>query len=298
VFPGRTLKITRRCHERRLFFAPNAAAAKNNLNGFIGYCLAHSANETHVQIHACVVLSDHLHMDVTDPYGNISQFKQRFHSMLARGINVLRGRCDTVWSGDGPRDTWRPSEEKTLGDLVYTLTNPVKHGLVKRGDRWPGFTTYGWRFGESRVFKRPKWFFDPDGDMPEQIELTLERPPVCPELDDDELFDTMMDAVRTRESQLQAKRRREQRRFVGVAKLRRQRWDAQATTFEQRFRRAPSYGTSDPSLARAEQRRDRAWRSEYAAARALLLAGGDPVFPHGTDWMRRFAGVTVGRAPP
>ncbi len=32
----------------------------------------------------------------------------------------------------------------------------MKHGLVKWAELWPGFTSAGWAFGETRTFKRPK----------------------------------------------------------------------------------------------------------------------------------------------
>ena len=56
------------------------------------------------------MMSNHHHTDVTDPGGNLVRFKQLFHSLLARGINVLRGRFEAVWSRDRPCDTRRALE--------------------------------------------------------------------------------------------------------------------------------------------------------------------------------------------
>lgn len=297
INPGCTYKITRRCIERRMFLTPDEQAEK--LNNFIGYCLAHAAKESEIQVHACVVMSNHHHTDVTDPFGNLPEFKQRFHSLLARGINALRGRFDAVWSPEKPCDTRRPTDDETLIDLVYTLTNPVKSGLVKRGDQWLGFTTHGWRFGESRTFKRPDWLFDPDGDMPEELTLTLERPPIFSDRSDDELCELLKDAVLTREKKYQNEFRRSNRRFMGAEKLRRQRWNRAPQSFEERFTRAPRIAASSAWMVLAELQRDREWERRYAAERALVLAGKDAVFPPGTYWLRRFAGVTVGlRASP
>src|SRR5690606_27181394 len=111
-------------------------------------------------------------------------FKQLLHSMIARGRNAQLGRHDSFWSGDDACDTRRPTDEQSLKDLVYTLTNPVKDGLVKWAREWPSFTTVGWRFGETQTFKRPA-FFDASGKMPEEVSLTLVRPPIYAELDDD-----------------------------------------------------------------------------------------------------------------
>jgi hypothetical protein len=48
-------------------------------------------------------------------------------------------------------------------------------------------------------------------------------------------------------------------------------------------------------IARLQRKRD--WERAYATARTSLLAGEDSVFPYGTYWMRRFAGVRVASGP-
>jgi hypothetical protein len=169
------------------------------LCNFIGYCLAYAAQLYGIQIHASVWMSNHHHTDVTDPHGNLVPFKQLLHSMIARGRNAQLPRHDSFWSGDEACDTRRPTDEQALGDLVYTLTNPVKDGLVKWSCLWPGFTTADWRFGETRTFKRPDWFFDARGQMPDEVTLTLVRPPIFKELDDDALYERLVTEVRAAE---------------------------------------------------------------------------------------------------
>ncbi|WP_052559464.1 hypothetical protein, partial [Enhygromyxa salina] len=224
IYPGRRYKINRRCISQLTLIAPGADAAE--LANFIGYCLGDTAAKTGVQVHASMWMSNHHHTDVTDPDGNIVPFKQQLHSLFARGRNAQLGRTDSVWSGDNPCDTRRPTDDESLMDLVYTLTNPVKAGLVKWSRQWPGFTTMGWRFGETRTFKRPSWFFDATGDMPEEVSLTLERPAIFLELDDDELYAKLMAAVRERELEIHRDMRRRGRRFMGLQKLAKQRWNS------------------------------------------------------------------------
>jgi hypothetical protein len=280
-----------------MIFSPDTHAEE--IRNLVGYCLAHAANQFRIQVHACVFMSNHHHTDVTDPDGNLIAFKQLFHSLLARGINALRGRFDSVWSCDKACDTRRPTDEQSLKDLVYTLTNPVKDGLVKRGDLWEGFTTYGWRFGETRRFKRPAFLFDAEGKMPKTAELTLHRPPIFSNLSDDQLFDVLMEAVRTSEKKVHEEFQLSHRRFMGREKLRAQRWSRIPKSFEEHFKQAPRIASSSKWQRLAEQQRDREWEHKYAEAREQMLAGRDAVFPIGTYWLRRFAGVTVGeRAPP
>jgi len=269
------------------------------LTNFIGYCLAHAAARYEIRIHASVWMSNHHHTDVTDPNGDLVPFKQLLHSMIARGRNARIGRNDTFWSGDDPSDTRRSTDDESMGDLVYTLTNPVKDGLVKWGRLWPGFTTAGWRFGETRTFKRPDWFFDEDGDMPKEVSLTLVRPPIFPELDDDELYEKLMVETRARELQFQQEFREKGRRFMGLRELARQRqWNRVPKSFEERFTITPKYAGSSKWLVLAQLQRDREWEREYAAARELLWAGKPAVFPVGTYWLRRFAGVAVAAQSP
>jgi putative transposase len=296
IYAGRSSKVTRRCIGKLLLLSPGTAGAE--LTNFIGYCLAHAAALYGIQVHASVWMSNHHHTDVTDPPGNLVPFKQLLHSMIARGRNARLGRHDSFWSGDEACDTRRPTDEQSLQDLVYTLTNPVKDGLVKWAWQWSSFTTVGWRFGETRTFKRPSWFFDANGNMPEKVSLTLVRPPIFPELDDDALYDKLMVQVRRHETELQEDIRKKGRRFMGLRKLEKQHWNQAPQSFEERFTITPKVAASSKWLVLAELQRDRDWEQRYADARALWRAGQPAVFPAGTYWVRRFAGANVAAQPP
>ncbi|WP_146155522.1 hypothetical protein [Enhygromyxa salina] len=296
IYSGSSCKITRRCLGRLLLLSPGVKAEE--LANFIGYCLAYAAALHGIEVHASVWMSNHHHTDVTDPHGNLVPFKQLLHSLIARGRNARLGRYDTFWSGDAACDTRRPTDDESLADLVYTLTNPVKDGLVKWGRLWPGFTTIDWRFGETRTFKRPDWLFDEGGEMPEEVSLTLVRPPIFPALDDEELYAKLMTQVRQREVEFQREFREKGRRFMGLRKLARQGWNQAPRSFEERFTVAPRWASSSKWLVLAQLQRDREWERQYAAARTLLLRGESAVFPAGTYWMRHFAGVAVAAQSP
>jgi putative transposase len=268
------------------------------LVNLLGYCLAYAANEFGIEVHACVVMSDHHHTNITDPHGQLPAFKQLFHSLIARAINARLNRVDSFWSGDGGCDTRRPTDDETLNDLVYTITNPVKDGLVKWSRLWPGFTTEGWEFGETRTFKRPKWFFDKNGEMPERASLTLARPRIFAGLGDDDLFAKLALAVRQREMEHQESFHRRNQRFMGIRKLARQDPNSAARSYEERFVVKPKVAASSRSKRLPELQRDRQWAREYADARERHLSGLPAVFPWGTYWMRRFAAVEVAQRPP
>ena len=310
VIPGTRYLITRRCVERRCFLTPDSENAER-LNNFIGYCLGVCLDRYSIDLHAAVYESNHGHLNTTDVLGELGAFKTTLHAWMGRGINALRGRGDKFWSADEPVDVrsgdplyddeGNELEQGDLGDLVYTLTNPVKDGLTRNGGRWPGFTTYGWRFGETRTFKKPDWFFDPKNrELPDEVSITLKRPKdVLPELTDDELSDLLMQKVRSREAEYRDERRKQGKRFMGESKIRKQHWNKIPSSYEERFKMAKRVYSRNPKRRRKMLERDRAWRAEYADARRRFYAGETHVqFPYGTYWMRRFAGVNVANAPP
>lgn len=297
VLPGTRVKITRRCSERRLFLSTGAETEK--IRNFYGYALGLSLQRYGVAFHAGNQMGNHHHSDVTDTQGNLPNFKMSLHANLARGLNARRGRFERFWSGGGSCDTCQPTDDEMLEDLAYTETNPVEAGLVKWASRWPGFTSHGWRFGETRTFKRPDWYFDPNNpENPAEVSITRVRPNIFPELSDDELFDKLMARIRERELAKQKQMAVDGRRFMGEQKLAKDRWDRRATSWEDRFTIVPKVAASSRWERLAQLQRNRRWECEYALRREELHAGGKPVFPQGTYWLRLHAGVPVANAPP
>jgi hypothetical protein len=293
---GARYKVTRRCLERRYFLVPDAQ--RKELREFIGYVLGLCLEKYGMELYAACFLSNHHHTDLGDPQGNLPEFKAVFHGLLARGVNALRGRFDRFWSADAPCDTRRNSDDDSLGDLVYTLVNPTEAGLGRRGNRWEGFTTYGWKFGEVRRFRKPRWFFDDDGALPEVVDVKLSRPPILMELSDEQLYEKLMEKVRNAEEEKEREMRRENRRFKGESKVRKQHWNDSPASGERRFEVKPKVAASNKWLRLAVQQRNKEWELEYALARDEYRAGRDVVFPYGTWWMRRFVGAKVATAPP
>jgi putative transposase len=297
VYQGTRLKITRRCLEQRMFLAtgPEPEALRN----FYGYTLGVALQRYGLEMHAGCQMSNHHHLDLTDVFGTRPAFKDSMHANVARGLNAKRGRFDHFWESGGSCDTCAPSDEESLEDLVYTDLNPVKAGLVKWGHRWPGFTTYGWKFGETRTFKRPSWYFDPENpDNPDVVHITRVRPKIFMHLSDDELWEKLMKRIRERELQIQAEMRQEGRRFMGEKKLGKQKWSRKPETPTDKFTVTPKVAASCRWRRLAQLQRDRHWERAYADARAELKAGKNPTFPTGTYQLRLLCGVQVAQAPP
>lgn len=274
-------------------------ADPEEIRNFYGYVLGLALERYGMELHAGIQMGDHHHVDTNDVHANLPAFKNSLHSNLARGLNAKRGRFDGLWTPGGSCDTCTASDDETLEDLVYTEVNPVRAGLVKWASRWPGFTTHGWRFGETRTFKRPDWYCDPDNpDNPPEISITRVRPDIFPELSDDELYDLLMARVRERELAKQAQMRRDGRRFKGEQKLAKEQWDRPATSWEDRFTLTPKVAASCRWKRQVQIQRNREWERAYAEAREAFRRGERPVFPAGTYWLRLHAGVAVAQAPP
>lgn len=244
-------------------------------------------------------MSNHLHLDVTDPHGVLPEFKTDFNAVVARAVNAMRGRFDKFWSEDRPCDVRLLDDETTLANMAYTLANPTDAGLVKWGRRWPGVTTAGLAFGTELEFSRPDFFFDAGNDaLPDVATVTVTRPAVFLELSDEQLHTTLVQQTRDLEVRAQQRLRAEGRRFLGEARVCRQRWWDSPRSREARFSVAPSLSARSKWTRRAFLQRDREWEADYADARERMLAGDAAVrFPVGTYWLRRFVGVLVAPVP-
>ena len=302
IYEDTRVKITRRCHDRRMYLTPfgdprRGHTAEETAN-FCGYTFARAQRLYGFKFHAATVMGNHHHLDATDVRGNRPYFKNSIHSVMARGFNARFGRFDSMWSGGGSCDTVTPSDDQALEGIAYTDVNAVSAGLVKWAEDWPGFSTYGWRFGETRVFIRPHWFFDPKNpDNPETIRLTRVRPNIFPELSDDELFDRLMEKCREVEAKCHGEMKAANRRFMGIKKLQRTKWWKRAKSPEARFKTVPTVASSQADLRAAELARQAAWRAAYADALDKNDRGEPAALPFGAFLLVRYYGFPMADAP-
>ena len=96
VLPGQTYLVTRRCSERRFFLRPSAVT-----NEIFLYALAVAASRHRIEIHAFCVLSNHVHLLLTDPEARLPRFMQYLDSLVARAVNASIGRFEGFWAKDG-----------------------------------------------------------------------------------------------------------------------------------------------------------------------------------------------------
>jgi hypothetical protein len=214
---------------------------------------------------------------------------------MAKAQNCLRGRWENLWSSEEPCNVEVLMLEDLLDKLVYVATNPVKDGLVEKVHHWPGPAfVAALLHGKTMRAHRPGHFFSDDGPMPETIELELGLP--------DQIADkqSLLEALQRRISDVEYACARERqatgRRVVGRRGVRRQSWRDSPSSREPRRGLRPRVASRTMWVRIAALQRNKEWEANYRSARALMLAGFDVEFPHGTYWLRRFANVRV--APP
>ncbi len=280
-------KVTRRTAQRQFLLLPTTVTRE-----VFGYCLGLALERFRIRLHAVTVLSNHYHADVTDPYGELPDFKHLLNMLVARAMNAHWGRFENFFASDSPSDVELATPAEVLDRMVYTLTNPVKDRLVRRGTDWQGLTTYGLRFGAKLVFQRPKAFFDDAGGLPEQVVIEVSRPDILPELSDEELFRLLMRKVKAREREVVAAAKHEQKRFLGMRRVLRQRPTDTPRSREPRFNLNPRVASRSKWQRIAALQRDQRWLEAYREAYERFCAGmRDVVFPHGAYLMRVRFGV-------
>jgi putative transposase len=92
VLPGTTYLVTRRCSQRQFLLRPS-----KRTNQIFGYLLAIAATRFRIEVHAFCVMSNHVHLVVTDTDARLPAFSQFLDSLVARTMNALLARWEHFW---------------------------------------------------------------------------------------------------------------------------------------------------------------------------------------------------------
>lgn len=135
--PDCTWFVTNRCEQERLLLLP-----KPQVNRLIGAWLAKSLAEhgDAIELYAFAFLSNHFHMLLRDPKGQLPEFMQYFQVNLAKDVNRLLGRRGHFFSRRHDAAAVLTNEDfETL--YAYVVTNAVKAGLLAKARGGPFFTS-------------------------------------------------------------------------------------------------------------------------------------------------------------
>jgi REP element-mobilizing transposase RayT len=113
--------MTRRVAQREFRLRPSAET-----NAIILFCLAVAALRTGVVPHAVCVMSNHVHLVLTDVRGNHPDFSHLFFLLVARAMNAVQGRTEAFWASRPPDVIPLATPEAVLKAIAYVAVNPVK----------------------------------------------------------------------------------------------------------------------------------------------------------------------------
>jgi REP element-mobilizing transposase RayT len=280
VVPGASYLVTRRCAQRQFLLRPSGLTNQTFL-----YVLALAAARYRVDVHAFCVLSNHVHIVLTDPRAALPAFQQFLDALVARAVNASLGRWEAFWAPDTYSAVRLVSPADIVDKAAYTLANPVEAGLVASGSAWPGLWSAPDRIGGERfVVERPKHFFDPKGGLPDRVTLQLTVPPGFASAG--EFRSELESALDRREADARS-RYKGRGGFLGVARVLQQKPFGRPAPGEPRRGMNPRVASRDKwkrieALGRLAQ-----FLKSYGAAWVARRRGAtDALFPHGTYLLR------------
>ena len=127
--------------------------------------------------------------------------------------------------------------------------------------------------------------------MPDEVTLELTIPPEFG--DREEFLSELQERVTAIETATAAARARNGKRVLGRYAVLRQSWRDSPTSREPRRNLRPTIAARNLWARLEAIQRKREFTAAYRAARRALLTDLPIPFPHGTYWLRRFAGVAV-----
>jgi len=287
VIPGRTYLVTRRCRDRRFLLRPDAM-----VNEIFRYCIARAAEKSGVAIHAAVVLSNHFHIVLTDVHGTLPIFCHSLGRFTASALNAWRGRTGSVYEGSEKVSVvWLASEEAIIDKLAYVFANPVSAALVDDYRRWPGFGTRIEHLrGHTDTTRRPDVYFRALRHA-DTCNLEVSAPSTFRGREG-LLIRAVSQRVKETTHRLLQQVRQAGRRVLGVPSVLGTSWLATPVEEADRGLVRPTFAAVTEQAIRACQAARREfYTAYYAALDAWRNHARDVVFPCGTWWMTRFAGV-------
>ncbi len=177
---GEIYLVTMRCFQGRFLLRPS-----EQTNEVLGGVLARAVRLNGVELFAFAFASNHMHLLVRAPRGNLPRFMQHLATNISKKVGFLAGWRGAFWER---RYSAQPVlDEEALQDrLRYLLAHGPKEGLVRRCAEWPGlsslkllldrrprrFRWFDWtRRSSSRIASRKRFRFDECWAEPEELVL-------------------------------------------------------------------------------------------------------------------------------
>lgn len=154
--PARLHFITVRTEGQTFFLRPS-----KDVNKTIGGIIARYQEILQVEIFAYTIMSNHMHLVVRAPLGNLDEFMENVDREIARRINHKHRRKGRFWSR-----RYRPlaivTDKDLEGAFLYTVTNAVHHGGARHPSEWPGLCSYQQNISEKPLTFAFYHYSEPD----------------------------------------------------------------------------------------------------------------------------------------
>ncbi len=150
--PQSIFLVTVRCFQGRLLVRPSAET-----NSILGGVLSRAVRRAGVELFAFSFASNHVHLLVRAPQGNLPEFMQYFLTNVSKKVGRLVGWRGSFWER---RYSAEPilDEDALLERVQYVLSHGVKEGLVRSVREWPGLNSLPEMLGErARTFCWFNW---------------------------------------------------------------------------------------------------------------------------------------------
>ena len=288
--PGQVAMVTRRCAQRRYFLRPDSY-----INNVLPFEVGKAANRYDQQVYGALAMSNHIHLELGDATGRRSDFMRDSMSAIANSRNRDLGREEHFW-GSGPfNDTVLLDRDAIERKLIYIWTNPVRAGLVKRAEDWPGFKILPKDWGTKIRVDKPERFYGRRN--PDVVEFTPQPPPGYDDMSLEEVREHFQNLLEEAEDKLNAALEEEKRHFAGVATVEAVDPMSQPSTEETKTRHIPRFASKDFELRSAARAIYRDFVDRYETCRQRWLNSRKKKhpkrvqFPAGTVQLRRCAPV-------
>ncbi len=291
IHPGTRYLLTRRTTQRQFLLRPSDAT-----NQVVLFAIAYAAYCTGVLLHAFVAMSNHIHLVVNDPNGQVPRFLHLLDRHIACCMNVLLGRTENFWASTAPSVVTLESDDDVLDKIAYVIANPTAAGLVEDPADWPGAISPV--EGMRMKVERPGVFFRPNGKVPASLELSVATPQHADYDGDAAVVARLRELVEEKVRAARAAIRAEGRTFLGRERVLSTKTSDSPSTLEPARTRRPRFAAQDRERRCTVRERLQAFHAHYARAMCAWRAGDRrAVFPAGTYLMHVRHGVVVEVGP-
>ena len=292
VLKNKTYLVTRRCSDRRFFLRPSKTT-----NRVVTYLLGLAASRYNIQFHAWIAMSNHIHLVLTDVDAKLPDAMHLIVLQTSKSVGAQIGRWGGFWEDKRYSRVELVGPPSVIRKIVYTVTNGVAAGAVRKAERWPGATSACWSYGQRKKLSKPNCKYMTGKKWDAFVHLELVPPPG---LTKEQADAAIAPLVRRREKAMARvlRMRKDGSKFLGEATILAQDPFDSPSAWEKRRGRNPTFAATD-QWSRAETvQRKRAWEAEYRRALIAYRSGDHNVrFPAGTWAMVQLYNCNCAPAP-